>query len=135
MDDREGMEVRAGKQPDEQLWGDLLFAWRICKHVNSNAIVIAKDLQTFGVGAGQMSRVESVKIALDKAREQRHSVEGAVLASDAFFPFRDNVDQAATAGVTAIIQPGASMRDQDSIDACDEHNLAMAFTGVRHFRH
>src|SRR5207249_6092788 len=107
-------------------------AWRVVKHVKSNAIVLAEDGRTVGVGAGQMSRVESVKLSIQKAFPKS---PGTALASDAFFPFRDNVDEAARAGITAIIQPGGSMRDQDSIQACDEHGLAMLFTGVRHFRH
>ena len=111
---------------------DLQFAWKVCKHVKSNAIVLAKDGMIIGVGAGQMSRVDSVQIAIRKAGDR---VKGAVLASDAFFPFRDNVDAAAVAGVTAIVQPGGSQRDADSIAACDEHGLAMLFTGIRHFRH
>ena len=104
----------------------------MAKHVKSNAIVLAKDGMVVGVGAGQMSRVDSVHMAVRKAGER---VKGSVLASDAFFPFRDNIDEAAKAGVTAIVQPGGSMRDQDSIDACNEHGLAMVLTGVRHFRH
>ena len=111
---------------------DLRFAWAVCKHVKSNAIVLAKDGMVVGVGAGQMSRVDSVHMAVRKAGDR---VKGSVLASDAFFPFRDNVDEAAKAGVTAVVQPGGSMRDQDSIAACDEHGLAMVFTGFRHFRH
>jgi phosphoribosylaminoimidazolecarboxamide formyltransferase/IMP cyclohydrolase len=111
---------------------DLLFAWVVCKHVKSNAIVLAKDGMVVGVGAGQMSRVDSVHMAARKAGDR---VKGSVLASDAFFPFRDNVDEAAKAGVTALVQPGGSMRDQESIAACDEHGLAMVFTGFRHFRH
>jgi phosphoribosylaminoimidazolecarboxamide formyltransferase/IMP cyclohydrolase len=111
---------------------DLQFAWTVCKHVKSNAIVLAKGGMVVGVGAGQMSRVDSVQIAVRKAGER---MKGAVLASDAFFPFRDNVDAAAAAGVTAIVQPGGSQRDADSIAACDEHGLAMMFTGMRHFRH
>jgi phosphoribosylaminoimidazolecarboxamide formyltransferase/IMP cyclohydrolase len=100
--------------------------------VKSNAIVLAKDAMVVGVGAGQMSRVDSVHLAVRKAGERSR---GAVLASDAFFPFRDNIDEAARAGITAVVQPGGSLRDQDSIQACDEHNLAMVMTGVRHFRH
>ena len=135
VDDREGMEVRAGEQPDEHLWGDLLFAWRICKHVNSNAIVIAKDLQTIGVGAGQMSRVESVRIALDKAREHGHSLKGAVLASDAFFPFPDGPQLALEAGVKAIVQPGGSKRDDEVVAAVEEAGGTIVFAPRRHFRH
>lgn len=118
--------------PTEKERADLEFAWKVCKHVKSNAIVLAKDGMVIGVGAGQMSRVDSVQIAIRKAGER---VKGSVLASDAFFPFRDNVDAAAAAGVTAIVQPGGSQRDADSIAACDENGLAMLFTGVRHFRH
>jgi phosphoribosylaminoimidazolecarboxamide formyltransferase/IMP cyclohydrolase len=111
---------------------DLRFAWAVCKHVKSNAIVLAKGGMVVGVGAGQMSRVDSVHMAVRKAGDR---VKGSVLASDAFFPFRDNVDEAARAGVVAVVQPGGSLRDADSIAACDEHGLAMVFTGVRHFRH
>ena len=120
------------RQPTAAELADLHFAWLVCKHVKSNAIVLAKAGMVVGVGAGQMSRVDSAHMAVRKAGER---VQGAVLASDAFFPFRDNVDEAARAGVTAIVQPGGSMRDADSIAACDEHGLAMVFTGVRHFRH
>jgi len=120
------------RQATDAEQADLAFAWRICKHVKSNAIVLAKGGMIIGVGAGQMSRVDSVRIAIHKAGER---VKGAVLASDAFFPFADNVDAAAAAGVTAIVQPGGSQRDADSIAACDKHGLAMLFTGVRHFRH
>jgi phosphoribosylaminoimidazolecarboxamide formyltransferase/IMP cyclohydrolase len=103
--------------------------------VKSNAIVYAKDQQTIGVGAGQMSRVVSAKIAGLKAAEEGLQVAGSVMASDAFFPFRDSIDAAAEAGITAIIQPGGSIRDQEVIDAADEHGIAMVFTGIRHFRH
>ena len=120
------------RQPTPAELADLRFAWLVCKHVKSNAIVLAKDRMAVGVGAGQMSRVDSVHLAVRKSGDR---CRGSVLASDAFFPFRDNVDEAAKAGVAAIVQPGGSMRDQDSIQACDEHGLAMVFTGVRHFRH
>jgi len=110
----------------------LLFAWKICKHVKSNAIVLARDTELVGVGAGQMSRVDSVHLAVQKARKD---VRGCVLASDAFFPFRDGVDEAARAGVTAIIQPGGSVKDDDVLAAANEHGLVMLFTGMRHFRH
>jgi phosphoribosylaminoimidazolecarboxamide formyltransferase/IMP cyclohydrolase len=116
---------------DAELRG-LDFAWRICKHVKSNAIVLTTADQTVGIGAGQMSRVDSSRIAVLKAQMP---TQGTVLASDAFFPFRDGVDAAAEAGVTAIIQPGGSIRDAESIQAADEHNIAMLFTGMRHFRH
>jgi phosphoribosylaminoimidazolecarboxamide formyltransferase/IMP cyclohydrolase len=114
---------------------DLLFAWKVAWFTKSNAIVYARDLQTIGVGAGQMSRVISAKIAGLKAAEEGLTVLGAVMASDAFLPFRDGIDAAAEAGIAAVIQPGGSMRDQEVIDAANEHGLAMVFTGVRHFRH
>ena len=120
------------RTPDEIEQRDLAFAWRVCAAVKSNAIVLAKDGQVIGVGAGQMSRLDSVRIAVEKAGAK---ARGSVLASDAFFPFRDGPDQAAAAGVTAIIQPGGSRRDDETIHACDEHNIAMILTGRRHFRH
>jgi phosphoribosylaminoimidazolecarboxamide formyltransferase/IMP cyclohydrolase len=131
-DDFAGAKVVTKRAPTEAEWADLRFAWLVCKHVKSNAIVLAKAGMVVGVGAGQMSRVDSVHIAARKAGER---VKGSVLASDAFFPFRDNIDEAARAGVTAVAQPGGSVRDAESIAACDEHGLAMVFTGVRHFRH
>jgi phosphoribosylaminoimidazolecarboxamide formyltransferase/IMP cyclohydrolase len=121
--------------PTAEQLGDLLFAWRVAKFVKSNAIVYAKDLCTVGVGAGQMSRVYSARIAGIKAGDAGLVVPGSVMASDAFFPFRDGIDAAAEAGIQAVIQPGGSMRDQEVIDAANEHGLAMVFTGVRHFRH
>jgi phosphoribosylaminoimidazolecarboxamide formyltransferase/IMP cyclohydrolase len=120
------------RQPTADESAALRFAWFVCKHVKSNAIVLASGSHVVGVGAGQMSRVVSVEIAVKKAGERS---KGSVLASDAFFPFPDNVHAAAAAGVTAIIQPGGSVKDPDSIAACDEHGIAMLFTGVRHFRH
>jgi len=131
---RDAMEVVTGA-PSEEQWGDLLFAWRVCKHVASNAIVIARGLQTLGIGAGQMSRVDAVRIAVEKAREHGHSLEGAALASDAFFPFPDGPRLALEAGVTALIQPGGSKRDADVISAAESAGAAMVFTGRRHFRH
>jgi phosphoribosylaminoimidazolecarboxamide formyltransferase / IMP cyclohydrolase len=131
-DDFAAARVVTKRAPTEQEWADLRFAWLVCKHVKSNAIVLARGGMSVGVGAGQMSRVDSVHMAVRKAGERGR---GSVLASDAFFPFRDNVDEAARAGVTAVVQPGGSMRDADSVAACDEHGLAMVFTGVRHFRH
>lgn len=131
-DDFAGLKVVTKRPPTPQELADLRFAWLVCKHVKSNAIVLAKGGMVVGVGAGQMSRVDSVHLAVRKSGD-RHT--GSVLASDAFFPFRDNVDEAAKAGVTAIAQPGGSLRDADSIAACDEHGLAMVFTGTRHFRH
>ncbi|AWM38263.1 bifunctional phosphoribosylaminoimidazolecarboxamide formyltransferase/IMP cyclohydrolase PurH [Gemmata obscuriglobus] len=120
------------RKPTEDEWHALHFAWFVCKHVKSNAIVLAKGAQVVGVGAGQMSRVVSVEIAVKKAGEH---AKGSVLASDAFFPFPDNVHAAAAAGVTAVIQPGGSVKDADSIAACNQHGITMLFTGVRHFRH
>ena len=134
VEDRAAMEVVCGEL-DEQQWGDLLFAWRVCKHVSSNAIVLARDLQTIGVGAGQMSRVDAVRIAIEKAREHVHETAGSVLASDAFFPFADGPQLALDAGVTAIIQPGGSKRDDEVIAAVQAAGAAMVFTGRRHFRH
>ena len=132
--DREAMEIVCGEL-DEAQWGDLLFAWRVCKHVSSNAIVLAHDLQTIGVGAGQMSRVDSVRIAIEKAREHGHDPRGAVLASDAFFPFADGPQLALDAGVAAIIQPGGSRRDDEVVEAVSAAGVAMVLTGRRHFRH
>jgi phosphoribosylaminoimidazolecarboxamide formyltransferase/IMP cyclohydrolase len=134
IEDREGMEVACG-ETGEELWGDLLFAWRVCKHVGSNAIVLAKGLATIGIGGGQTSRVDAVKLALDKAREHGHDVHGAVLASDAFFPFPDGPKAALDAGVTAIIQPGGSKRDDEVTDAVRAAGATMVLTGRRHFRH
>jgi phosphoribosylaminoimidazolecarboxamide formyltransferase/IMP cyclohydrolase len=134
IEDREGMEVACG-ETSEELWGDLLFAWRVCKHVGSNAIVLAKGLATIGIGGGQTSRVDAVKLALDKAREHGHDVHGAVLASDAFFPFPDGPKAALDAGVTAIIQPGGSKRDDEVTDAVRAAGATMVLTGRRHFRH
>jgi phosphoribosylaminoimidazolecarboxamide formyltransferase/IMP cyclohydrolase len=131
-DDFAHAEVKTRRAPTAQELTDLKFAWVVAKHVKSNAIVLAKGGMVVGVGAGQMSRVDSTEIAGRKADER---ARGSVLASDAFFPFRDNVDAAAKAGITAIVQPGGSKRDADSIAACDEHGIAMVFTGVRHFRH
>jgi phosphoribosylaminoimidazolecarboxamide formyltransferase / IMP cyclohydrolase len=126
------IKVVSKRVPIEAEWKDLLFTWKVVKHVKSNAIVVGKDGQTIGVGAGQMNRVGSANIALEQAGEK---AQGAVLASDAFFPFRDTIDAAAQAGITAIIQPGGSVRDEESIQAADEHGIAMVFTGVRHFKH
>ena len=133
--DEQAFKVVTQTQPDEAQMRDLLFAWKVAWFTKSNAIVYARDLQTIGVGAGQMSRVISAKIAGLKAAEEGLTVPGAVMASDAFFPFRDGIDTAAESGIAAVIQPGGSMRDQEVIDAANEHGLAMVFTGVRHFRH
>jgi phosphoribosylaminoimidazolecarboxamide formyltransferase/IMP cyclohydrolase len=139
-EDRESMEVAGALKPDEAAWRDLDFAWRVCKHVRSNAIVIAKNGATLGIGAGQMSRVDSVRIAIDKAREARGDQAKAVLAdsvvaSDAFFPFADGPQIAIDAGSTAIIQPGGSKRDSEVVAACDDAGVAMVMTRRRHFRH
>ena len=129
------LKIVSQRQPTEQELADLLFAWKVAKFVKSNAIVYCKNGQTIGVGAGQMSRVYSAKIAGIKAADEGLVVPGSALASDAFFPFRDGIDAAAEAGITAIIQPGGSMRDNEVIAAANEHNIAMVFTGMRHFRH
>lgn len=129
------LKVVTQRAPDQAELADLLFAWRVAKYVKSNAIVYARDHRSIGIGAGQMSRVVSAKIAALKAEEAGLVVPGSVMASDAFFPFRDGIDAAAAAGVRAVIQPGGSMRDGEVIAAADEHGLAMVFTGVRHFRH
>jgi len=120
------------RRPTENEHRDLHFAWRVVKHVKSNAIVLAESGRTVGVGAGQMSRVDSVKLSIQKAQP---NAKGSVLASDAFFPFRDGIDEAGRAGVTAIVQPGGSVRDAEVIEAADEHGIAMIFTGLRHFKH
>ena len=133
-DEREAMDVVCGAV-DESRWADLLFAWTVVRHVMSNGIVLARGGQTLGIGAGQMSRVDAVRLAVEKAREHGHSLEGAVLASDAFFPFADGVQLALEAGVGAIIQPGGSKRDADVIAAVEAVGAAMVFTGRRHFRH
>ncbi|OAZ96156.1 bifunctional phosphoribosylaminoimidazolecarboxamide formyltransferase/IMP cyclohydrolase [Halomonas sp. G11] len=132
---RDALTVVSERAPSEQELRDLEFAWRVAKFVKSNAIVYANNGQTIGVGAGQMSRVYSAKIAGIKAADEGLSVPGSVMASDAFFPFRDGIDAAAAAGITAVIQPGGSMRDQEVIDAANEAGIAMVFTGMRHFRH
>ncbi|WP_295965313.1 bifunctional phosphoribosylaminoimidazolecarboxamide formyltransferase/IMP cyclohydrolase [uncultured Xanthomonas sp.] len=132
---RDALKVVTRLAPTEAQFADLLFAWKVAKYVKSNAIVYAKDHRTIGVGAGQMSRVYSARIAGIKATDAGLAVEGSVMASDAFFPFRDGIDAAAAAGIKAVIQPGGSMRDAEVIAAADEHGIAMVFTGVRHFRH
>jgi len=131
----EELKTVTKRAPTEKEMSDLLFTWRVCKFVKSNAIIYGKDGMTIGVGAGQMSRVNSARIAAIKAEHAKLEVKGAVMASDAFFPFRDGLDQAAEVGITAVIQPGGSMRDDEVIAAADEHGIAMVFTGMRHFRH
>jgi len=132
LEDRDEMEVVTERHPTEAEWGELLFAWKVCKHVRSNAIVLARHLATLGIGAGQMSRVDSVRLAIEKAQSDLH---GAALASDAFFPFADGPELAFEAGVSAIIQPGGSMRDPQVVEAVDRAGAAMVFTSRRHFRH
>jgi len=132
---KDDLKIVTKRAPTEQEINDMLFAWRVAKFVKSNAIVYAKKEQTIGVGAGQMSRVNSARIAGIKADKAGLAVPGSVMASDAFFPFRDGIDNAAEAGITAIIQPGGSIRDDEIIAAADEANIAMVFTGMRHFRH
>lgn len=123
------------KQPTADILEDLKFLWTVCKHVKSNAIVVGKNLEVYGTGAGQMSRVDSVEISISKARSFGRQLQDTVLASDAFFPFRDGIDKAAEAGVKAIIQPGGSIRDEEVIKAANEHEMVMLFSGTRHFRH
>ncbi|MEK7847127.1 MAG: bifunctional phosphoribosylaminoimidazolecarboxamide formyltransferase/IMP cyclohydrolase, partial [Nitrospinota bacterium] len=128
----DSLKVVTNRQPTEKEWAALRFAWKVAKHVKSNAIIYATEGETVGIGAGQMSRVDSSKLAAMKANKP---LQGTVMASDAFFPFRDSVDEAAKVGVTAIIQPGGSVRDEEVIATANEHNIAMVFTGIRHFRH
>jgi phosphoribosylaminoimidazolecarboxamide formyltransferase/IMP cyclohydrolase len=133
LEDRSEMQVVTERKPDEREWSEMLFAWRVCRHVRSNAIVIARDLATVGIGAGQMSRVDSVRLAVEKARLE--SLAGSALASDAFFPFADGPELAIEAGVSAIIQPGGSVRDDEVVQAADRAGIAMVLTSRRHFRH
>mgnify|MGYP003344004759 CR=1 FL=1 len=132
---KEDLKVVSKRMPSDAEYEAMLFAWRVCKHVKSNAIVFCANGQTLGVGAGQMSRVDSTRIASIKAANAKLSLKGAVVASDAFFPFRDGLDVVANEGAIAVIQPGGSIRDDEVIKAADEHGIAMVFTGVRHFRH
>jgi phosphoribosylaminoimidazolecarboxamide formyltransferase/IMP cyclohydrolase len=129
------LKIVTRRKPSSQELTDLLFTWHVAKYVKSNAIVYGKDRRTIGIGAGQMSRVYSARIAAIKADDGGLEVQGAVMASDAFFPFRDGIDSAAKVGITAVIQPGGSVRDDEVIAAADEHGMAMVFTGMRHFRH
>jgi phosphoribosylaminoimidazolecarboxamide formyltransferase/IMP cyclohydrolase len=129
------MKCVTQRAPGAAELADLLFAWRVCKFVKSNAIVFARDGRTVGIGAGQTSRVVSTRIAAIKAADAGLEVRGSVMASDAFFPFRDGLDAAAELGVRAVIQPGGSLRDAEVIAAADERDMAMVFTGMRHFRH
>jgi phosphoribosylaminoimidazolecarboxamide formyltransferase / IMP cyclohydrolase len=129
------LKVVTRRRPSASELADLLIAWRVCKFVKSNAIVFVRERATVGVGAGQMSRVYSTRIAAMKADDENLSVPGSVMASDAYFPFRDGIDVAAEYGIKAVIQPGGSIRDPEVIVAADEHGMAMVFTGMRHFRH
>ena len=119
-------------QPSDDQWDDLVFAWQVCAAVTSNAIVYVKDLQAYGIGAGQQNRLDSARIAADRSAGR---AEGGICASDAFFPFRDGLDAAAAAGITAVIQPGGSVHDEEVIAAANEHGITMVFTHQRHFRH
>ncbi len=133
VDERSSMQVVTERRPTEAEWGDLLFAWRVSKHVKSNAIVLTRGLATLGIGAGQMSRVDSVRLSIEKS--QAETLEGCALASDAFFPFADGPELAIQAGITAVVQPGGSVRDEEVVAAANEAGIAMVLTGRRHFRH
>jgi phosphoribosylaminoimidazolecarboxamide formyltransferase/IMP cyclohydrolase len=135
LEDRTEMQVVTQRKPTEAEWGEMLFAWKVCKHVRSNAIVLSNDLASVGIGAGQMSRVDSVRLAIDKARAAGSSLQGAALASDAFFPFADGPQLAVDAGITAIIQPGGSVRDHEVVEAADAAGISMVLTHRRHFKH
>jgi phosphoribosylaminoimidazolecarboxamide formyltransferase / IMP cyclohydrolase len=132
LEERSEMQVVSKRVPTEAEWGELSFAWKVCKHVRSNAVILCRDLTTVGIGAGQMSRVDSVRLAVEKARS---SLQGSVLASDAYFPFADGPQLALDAGAIAIIQPGGSIRDHEVVEAVDAAGAAMVFTSRRHFRH
>jgi phosphoribosylaminoimidazolecarboxamide formyltransferase/IMP cyclohydrolase len=133
LEDRSEMRVVTERRPTEAEWSEMLFAWKVCKHVRSNAIVLAQNLTTAGIGAGQMSRVDSVRLAVEKAGSR--PLAGAALASDAYFPFADGPGLAIEAGVRAIIQPGGSVRDHEVVEAADAAGVTMVFTSRRHFRH
>jgi phosphoribosylaminoimidazolecarboxamide formyltransferase/IMP cyclohydrolase len=135
LEDRSTMEVVTDRKPTEAEWGEMLFGWKVCKHVRSNAIVLSHELASVGIGAGQMSRVDSVRLAVEKARRSGFDLHGAAVASDAFFPFADGPRLAVEAGVTSIIQPGGSKRDMEVVEAADEAGISMVFTHRRHFRH
>ena len=129
------MKCVTERKPNDEELQDMFFAWKVAKFVKSNAIVYVKNKQTIGIGAGQMSRVISAEIANLKASEEGLEIKNAVMASDAFFPFRDGIDKAASSGIAAIIQPGGSIKDEEVIAPANEHGIAMVFTGMRHFRH
>jgi phosphoribosylaminoimidazolecarboxamide formyltransferase / IMP cyclohydrolase len=133
LEERSEMQIVTERRPSEHEWSEMLFAWKVCKHVRSNAIVLSRDLASVGIGAGQMSRVDSVRLAVEKS--QAPSLEGAAMASDAFFPFADGPQLAIEAGVSAVIQPGGSKRDHEVVEAADAAGIAMVFTSRRHFRH
>ena len=133
--DPEKLKAVSERKPTEQEMKDMMYAWTICKYVKSNSIVYARSNQAIGIGAGQMKRVDAARLAADIAESRGETLKGCAMASDAFFPFRDGIDAAAERGVTSIIQPGGSIRDQEVIDAANEHGMAMVFTGIRHFRH
>jgi phosphoribosylaminoimidazolecarboxamide formyltransferase/IMP cyclohydrolase len=135
LEDRSEMEVVTERKPTEAEWGEMLFGWKVCKHVRSNAIVLSRELASVGIGAGQMSRVDSVRLALEKGRASGADLQGAALASDAFFPFADGPQLAVDAGVTSVIQPGGSKRDFDVVEAADAAGISMVFTHRRHFKH
>ena len=135
LEDRSAMEIVTERKPTEHEWGEMLFAWKVCKHVRSNAIVLSRDLASVGIGAGQMSRVDSVRLSIEKAREAGFDLTGSALASDAFFPFADGPQTAIDAGVRSIIQPGGSVRDPEVVEAADAAGISMVFTHRRHFKH
>jgi len=135
LEDRSEMEVVTERKPTEAEWGEMLFAWKVCKHVRSNAIVISRELASIGLGAGQMSRVDSVRLAVEKARRSGHELRGSAVASDAFFPFADGPQLAVEAGVSSIIQPGGSKRDPQVVETADAAGICMIFTHRRHFKH
>jgi phosphoribosylaminoimidazolecarboxamide formyltransferase/IMP cyclohydrolase len=128
-------KIATKRHPTEKEWEALEFSWKLVKHVHSNAIIYTTDNQLIGVGAGQMSRVDAAELAVKKAEQSNHSTKNTVCASDAFFPFKDGIEALAKAGITAVVQPGGSIRDEEVIEAADDHNLAMIFTGMRHFKH
>lgn len=131
----EKLEFVTEKRPTDSQMRDLIFAWKVVKHAKSNAVVIAKEGQTLGIGTGNVSRIDALRCAIKKAQELGFDLRGAVVASEAFFPFRDSIDEMAKVGISAVIQPGGSIRDKEVIEACNEHGIAMVFTGTRHFRH
>jgi len=133
--DRDGLRIVTKRLPTDEEWEALRFAWRICAHVKSNTVVFTDAQRTLAIGAGQTSRVDAVNVAVMKARAAERSLTGSVAASDAFFPFPDGLEAVAAAGATAVVQPGGSVKDGSVIEAADQHNLAMVFTGRRHFRH